>query len=77
MLGSKAYRIHHAYIDTRQTYLVIPLISGIVPKEDIPKVEKKPGEEIIVTQDGHFDTGVHGTCFLTKYLSENGDHDLL
>ncbi|MFH0756840.1 MAG: alpha-L-rhamnosidase N-terminal domain-containing protein [Bacteroidota bacterium] len=69
--------IHHTYIDTRQTHLVMPLIAGIVPAEDIPEVEKKLREEILVNQDGHFDTGIHGTYFLTKYLSERGYHDLL
>ena len=63
MSGSKAFRIHQACVDTGQTYLVIPLISGIAPNEDIPKVEKKPGEEILVNQDGHFNTGVQWLLF--------------
>jgi alpha-L-rhamnosidase len=68
---------NHTYIDTRQTHLVMPLISGIVPETDISKVEEKLKEEIVVNQNGHFDTGIHGTYYLTKYLTETGNHDLL
>ncbi len=67
----------YTYIDTRQTHLVMPLIAGIVPKTDISKVENKLVEEIMVKQNGHFDTGIHGTYYLTKYLTESGNHELL
>jgi len=69
--------VNYTYLDTKQTHLVMPLIAGIVPEKDIPEVEKKLGEEILVNQDGHFDTGIHGTYYLTKYLSEKGNHDIL
>lgn len=69
--------INYTYIDSRQTHLVMPLIAGVVPENDISKVEEKLREEIIINQDGHFDTGIHGTYFLTKYLTEKGYHDLL
>jgi alpha-L-rhamnosidase len=69
--------IHYTYIDTRQTHLVMPLIAGIVPEKDIPQVEQKLREEILVNQDGHFDTGIHGTYYLTRYLTETGRHELL
>lgn len=69
--------LDHTYIDTRQTHLVMPLIAGIVPEKNIPKVEAKLREEIIINQNGHFDTGIHGTYYLTKYLTETGNHDLL
>jgi len=68
---------NYTYIDTRQTHLVMPLVAGIVPKEDISKVEDKLRDEILVKQRGHFDTGIHGTYYLTKYLTETGNHELL
>lgn len=69
--------VNYSYIDTKQTHLVMPLVAGIVPLKDIPLVEKKLKEEILLNQDGHFDTGIHGTYFLTKYLTQKGFHDLL
>lgn len=69
--------VNYTYIDTRQTHLVMPLIAGIVPEKDISKVEDKLKEEIVVNQNGHFDTGIHGTYYLTKYLTETGNHELL
>ncbi len=68
---------NNTYIDSKQTHLVLPLIAGVVPKNDILKVESKLKEEILVSQNGHFDTGIHGTYFLVKYLTENYHHDLL
>ena len=68
---------NNTYIDSKQTHLVLPLIAGVVPKNDISKVESKLKEEILVSQNGHFDTGIHGTYFLVKYLTENYHHDLL
>jgi len=69
--------IRYTYIDTRQTHLVMPLVAGIVPEKDIPLVEEKLREEILVNRDGHFDTGIHGTYYLTRYLTETGNHELL
>ena len=68
---------NNTYIDSRQTHLVLPLIAGVVPEKDISKVEAKLKEEILLEQNGHFDTGIHGTYFLVKYLTENNHHDLL
>ena len=69
--------IYYTYIDTRQSHLVMPLVAGIVPEKDIPQVEEKLRDEILVNQDGHFDTGIHGTYYLTRYLTETGNHELL
>jgi alpha-L-rhamnosidase len=68
---------NYTYIDSRQTHLVLPLIAGVVPENDISKVETKLKEEILVSQDGHFDTGIHGTYFLVKYLTKKNNQDLL
>jgi alpha-L-rhamnosidase len=68
---------NNTYIDSRQTHLVLPLIAGVVPENDISKVVDKLKEEILISQDGHFDTGIHGTYFLVKYLTENNHQNLL
>ena len=67
----------NTYIDSRQSHLVLPLIAGVVPEKDISKVETKLKEEILEVQNGHFDTGIHGTYFLVKYLTEKNLQDLL
>jgi alpha-L-rhamnosidase len=69
--------VNSTYIDSKQTHLVLPLVAGMVPEPDIQKVEEKLREEILVNQKGHFDTGIHGTYFLSKYLTEKGKHELM
>ena len=67
----------NAYLDTRQTHLVMPLISGAVPPEQVGAVMKNLAQEILVTRQGHLDTGLHGTYFMTKYLTEHDRSDLV
>ena len=67
------------YLDTRQTHLVMPLIAGVVPAEHTDGVWAALRNEILVTQGGHIDAGLHGNYFLTKLLTDTsmgfGDHD--
>ena len=58
-----------SYLDTRQTHQIMPLISGIVPEALQPVVMNSLIQEILVTQTGHLDTGLHGTYFLFKLLT--------
>jgi alpha-L-rhamnosidase len=67
----------HTYIDTRQTHCVMPLIAGVVPAEDIRAVQENLEQEILVNRDGHFDTGIHGTYYLVKYLTAQDRSDLI
>lgn len=59
-----------SYLDTRQTHQVMPLIAGVVPAPLQASVQATLAHEIVVTQGGHFDTGLHGTYFLIKYLTD-------
>lgn len=65
------------YIDTRQTHCVMPLIAGVVPPEHVHAVQANLEREILVHREGHFDTGIHGTYYLVKYLTEQDRSDLI
>lgn len=65
------------YLDTEQTHCALPLISGAVAPEYINDVVNNLRNEIVVTKNGHLDTGIHGTYFMTKYLTENDRSDLV
>ena len=67
----------NTYIDTRQTHCVMPLISGVVPPDHVEAVLENLEREILVNQNGHFDTGIHGTYYLVKYLTEHNRSDLI
>jgi alpha-L-rhamnosidase len=58
------------YLDTRQTHLTMPLISGAVPAEHADGVWAALRKEIMETQAAHYDTGLHGTYFMTKLLTD-------
>ena len=60
----------HGYLDNRQTHLVMPLVAGAVPEALRPAVRKALETEILVHQAGHLDTGLHGTYFLFKFLTD-------
>eukprot|EP00048_Salpingoeca_helianthica_P017254 m.236284 g.236284 ORF g.236284 m.236284 type:complete len:944 (+) comp20517_c0_seq1:91-2922(+) len=66
-----------SFLDTLQTHLVLPLISGVVEEDYRELVEGNLRKEILVTKDSHLDTGLHGTYFMTKYLLENSQNDLV
>jgi alpha-L-rhamnosidase len=66
-----------AYLDTKETHCVMPLISGAVPANRVADVMGNLEHEILVAQKGHLATGLHGTYFMTKYLTEAGRSDLV
>ncbi len=65
------------YANGEQTYLVMPLLFGITPKDVAPKVMAALEHDITVSRRGHLDTGMHGNYFLTKYLIAQRRNDLL
>ena len=67
----------NVYLDSRQTHLVMPLVSGAVPDDRVEAVRANLRREILVTQQGHLDTGLHGTFFMTRYLSGHDANDLV
>jgi alpha-L-rhamnosidase len=54
-----------------------PLLTGIVPPESRKGVMEKLENTIRVRNNGHLDTGMHGTYFLVKYLVEADRNDLV
>lgn len=58
------------YLDTRQTHLVMPLVADAVPAQYVDGVWKALRKEIMETQASHIDTGLHGTYFMTKLLTD-------
>jgi alpha-L-rhamnosidase len=54
-----------------------PLLTGIVPPELRKGVMERLEQTIRVRNGGHFDTGMHGTYFLLKYLIEADRNDLV
>jgi alpha-L-rhamnosidase len=65
------------FLDSLQSHLVLPLVSSAVPPSAVASVESNLRNEISVSKSGHLDTGLHGTYFMTKYLSENSFNDLI
>jgi len=65
------------YLDSKQGHCIMPLISGAVQERLTGEVMKNLENEINVVQNGHIDTGLHGTYFMTKYLTEHDRSDLI
>jgi len=65
------------YLDSRETHIVLPLVADIVPIERLADVKTNLEHEILINQKGHLDTGLHGTYFLTHYLTEADRSDLV
>jgi alpha-L-rhamnosidase len=67
----KTYRVN------RQAYLVIALLSGVVPEELRPEILRQLEEDIVVAKDGHLDTGLQGTFMLLDLLTRENRPDLV
>jgi alpha-L-rhamnosidase len=78
-------RIHKAwfdpkpncYVNQKQTYLVMPLVAGVVPEKLRDTLNRKLEQSILVTSHGHLDTGMLGSYFLIQYLDSIGRDDLI
>jgi alpha-L-rhamnosidase len=69
--------VTNTYLDTRQTHCIMPMMAGVVPEDHMQEVMANLEREVLVNRDGHFDTGIHGTFYLVKYLTERGRSDLI
>jgi alpha-L-rhamnosidase len=65
------------YVDLLQSHLTMPLATGVVPPNDKILVSQNLETAIVVTKNGHLDTGLTGTYFMTKFLQENYRNDLV
>ena len=64
------------YANGEQPYLAFPLLAGLVPPEHVAAVSARLEREILEVKQGHVDSGIHGTYFLLKQLTESGRSDL-
>ncbi|MEO0452928.1 MAG: family 78 glycoside hydrolase catalytic domain [Verrucomicrobiota bacterium] len=64
------------YVYDQQAYYILPLMTDVVPEELRAKVWKDLEHNILVTREGHLDTGLLGTYLMFEYLREEGRNDL-
>ena len=77
--------IHKTYYDadkktykvTRQAYLTIALLAGVVPPELRPAILRQLEDDIVITKKGHLDTGLQGTFMLLDLLTKENRNDLV
>jgi len=68
---------HATYVNGEQTYLAMPLLFNITPEDLRPQVMAALEHDILVTRNGHLNTGMHGTYYMAKYLMLRGRNDLV
>ena len=67
----------NTYANGTQLYMALPLLVGLTPENLRAPVMKALEDEILIAQTGHIDTGIHGTYFLIKLLTELDRSDLV
>jgi hypothetical protein len=67
---------HDGYADGRQTTSILPLALGLVPAADVRAVGDQLVHTILVTDNGHLDTGIFGTRYLMDALTRIGRVDV-
>jgi len=60
-----------------QTHLVMPLAAGVVPSGEYSRTMHNLERSIMFLKDGHLDTGLTGTYFLMKHLTQANRNDLI
>jgi alpha-L-rhamnosidase len=64
------------YANGEQPYLAMPLLFDLVPDELESKIMDSLEDAILVKNEGHLNTGMHGTYYLLKWLTEADRNDL-
>lgn len=67
----------NTYVNGEQPYLAMPLLFGITPDVLKDKVMANLENDIIIKQNGHLNTGMHGTYFMLDYLTQSDRNDLI
>ena len=65
------------YVNGEQPYLAMPLLFGVTPEEKRGEVLDALRESILVKEGGHLNTGMHGTYFMLRYLTDTDHNDLI
>jgi len=63
------------YLYCYQGHLLMPLVAETVPSDQVAAIQARLRQAISTDTDSHFDTGLHGTYFLTRYLVLQGWSD--
>jgi alpha-L-rhamnosidase len=66
-----------SYANGEQPYLAFPLLAGLTPPEHVDAVMNRLERVILDEKGGHVDSGIHGTYFLLKWLTEAQRNDLV
>jgi alpha-L-rhamnosidase len=67
----------NCYVSDGQTYLVMPLVAGVVPDNLRETMNRNLERSILEKNRGHLNTGMLGTYFLIQYLQQIGRNDLI
>ena len=65
------------YVNGEQPYLAMPLLFGVTPEGKRGAVMDALRDAILVKQQGHLNTGMHGTYFMLRYLTDQDHNDLV
>ncbi len=65
------------YANGEQPYLSMPLLFNITPEAKRPDVMAALRESILVKEKGHLNTGMHGTYYMIRYLTDTDQNDLV
>lgn len=68
---------HHRYVIDEQIYYAMPLSTGVTPESERPAVMANLVKCLLEKNKGHLDTGMLGTKFLLRFLSDAGRDDLV
>jgi alpha-L-rhamnosidase len=63
------------YGSGKQITYIMPLLTGIIPVNDRPRVFDNLLRNVSWECDGHFGSGIYGTSFLPDILCDNGKPD--
>jgi alpha-L-rhamnosidase len=65
------------YVIDEQIYYAMPLLTGVTPDGERPAVMANLVRCLVEKNQGHLDTGMLGTKFLLRFLSDAGRDDLV
>lgn len=65
------------YVIDEQIYYAMPLLTGVTPESERPAVMANLVRCLVEKNRGHLDTGMLGTKFLLRFLSDAGRDDLV
>ena len=71
--ASNLYGVDSVY----QTYLLFALDQGLIPEGHKEAVLQNLIDDIVITRDGHLNTGILGTKHLFRVLAEEGRQDVI